>query len=155
MKGVSPIIAVVLLIAFTVTVGGILSVWLTGYTRSTTETVESRTEKTVKCSQSYLKIKEAKYYSNNITILVYYESGRENLENLTMEAISGVIKNTSQIYLNTSGEYISPGDSFVGSIDTTGGVTTPEYVRVKAICLDEIAVLAECESGETCMVAGS
>ena len=36
MKGISPMIATVLLLAFTIAVGGIISVWLTGMTRTQT-----------------------------------------------------------------------------------------------------------------------
>ena len=36
MKGISPMVATVLLLAFTVAVGGIISVWMTGLTRTQT-----------------------------------------------------------------------------------------------------------------------
>lgn len=45
MKGISPFIAIVLMIAIVMGIGGIVSIWLTGSTRTTTAIVESTTEK--------------------------------------------------------------------------------------------------------------
>jgi len=45
MKGISAFIAIVLMIAIVMGIGGIISIWLTGNARTTTAIVESATEK--------------------------------------------------------------------------------------------------------------
>ncbi len=45
MKGISPLIAIVLFIAIVIGISGIISIWLTGSARTTTAIVESATEK--------------------------------------------------------------------------------------------------------------
>ncbi len=55
-KGISPMIAVVLLVAFTVAVGGIISLWMTNYATETTGSVETASENQTKCAGTYPKI---------------------------------------------------------------------------------------------------
>jgi len=55
-KAISPMIATVLLIAFTVAVGGILSLWLTGYMTTTTGVVETATTNQTKCVGTYINV---------------------------------------------------------------------------------------------------
>jgi flagellin-like protein len=147
MKGVSPMIATVLLIAFTIAVGGIISIWLTGYTRTTTEAVGGGTEKQIKCAASILKIKDVSNTSQNVTILVYYESGSESLSNITCEALGGGHSNST----NVNGTK-SPGDSFycpVIDFNTTN-LGPLEVVRAKGMCLGEIPISVDCKPTQAC-----
>jgi len=52
MKGISPMVATVLLLAFTVAVGGIISVWMTGLTRTQTAGVTTAAQ----CASTRLDI---------------------------------------------------------------------------------------------------
>ncbi|MCS7135077.1 MAG: hypothetical protein NZ893_01390 [Candidatus Aenigmarchaeota archaeon] len=56
MKGVSPLIATVLLIAFTLSIAGLLGGWLSGLTKTQTETIEKSSEETMNCTGSVLSI---------------------------------------------------------------------------------------------------
>lgn len=58
MKGISPIIATVIIIAFTIAVGGIMSVFSTGLLESTTQTVEEQVEEHVSCQDTQFKIEK-------------------------------------------------------------------------------------------------
>jgi flagellin-like protein len=49
-KGVSPLIGAVLLIGFTMLVAGIITFWISGFTKSTTEKIGGGGETLVKCS---------------------------------------------------------------------------------------------------------
>jgi flagellin-like protein len=91
MKGISPIIATVLLISFAVGVAGIVSIWLTGFTGDTTEMTTERGNKITECTGVSLEVKSVTdsgilYLNPSIktitNITVYDESGR----NLTYNA---------------------------------------------------------------------
>jgi len=56
MKGVSPLIATVLLIAFTLSIAGLLGGWLSGLTKTQTETLEKSSQETMNCTGSVLNI---------------------------------------------------------------------------------------------------
>lgn len=55
-KGISPIVATVLLIAFTLAVAGLLGGWLTSLTKTQTDTIEQGTTKAVNCSSAVIDI---------------------------------------------------------------------------------------------------
>ena len=82
-------IAVVLLIAFTVAVGGILSVWLSTLSTTQTAIVSPGTEKQVRCAASALKVSQVRYPTgtgrSSVNVSVIYDSGTESLSNITVE----------------------------------------------------------------------
>jgi len=149
MKAISPMIAVVLLIAFTVAVGGILSTWLSTLATTQTSTVSSGTEKQVRCAASSISILEVRYPSGsgngNVNITVRYDSGVESLANITAETTA-----RGEIDQATSPAVVSPGESRVITIGSAN--FPPEFVSAKGICRTSVAITAECKSGETCMV---
>ena len=171
MKAISPMIAVVLLIAFTVAVGGILSVWLSTLSTTQTTIVSSGTEKQVRCGASSLIIKEVRYnatqpcslcnISHYVNTTIRYESGTEVLSpNVTLEVISRGTRNTSTHVVT-----LAPGQSYTNFTNvttsantlTTGGFIVaipPELVRVRTFCQTNIPVTAECKSGQPCMIGG-
>jgi flagellin-like protein len=164
MKGVSPMIAVVLLIAFTVAIGGIISIWLTSLASTQTSTVSSQAEKQIKCASSTITIKEAKYtnMSSLVNITVTHETGTEKLYNLSIEVSGGGFTSRNMttgayaggIYaFNTTGDPFERGASIQLSINTSIGSATipPEYVRARVYCQTDIAIVAECKSGQSCM----
>lgn len=66
-KGISPLIATVLLIAFTVGVAGIVSVWLTGFTKTSTESVEEQSTTQLTCVYGGVSLRNLKYANTNIS----------------------------------------------------------------------------------------
>lgn len=152
-KAVSPLVATVLLVAFTVAIGGILSVWLSSFTKTQTATVESSSEKQIKCAASTLTIKEATYKGTIINVTTYYDSGTEVLNNFTVYVTGGGYTNssgTSYVYIN-----MLPGEANVTSISVVGGASIPpDYVRAVAFCQNKTAVVGECKAGQPCMKAG-
>ncbi|MDI6825713.1 MAG: hypothetical protein QMD36_00765 [Candidatus Aenigmarchaeota archaeon] len=61
MKGISPVIASVLLIAFTIAVAALYSGWITSFTKRTTEEVGERSEKRVTCTYGGIALDDVKY----------------------------------------------------------------------------------------------
>jgi len=90
MKGVSPLIATVLLIAFTVAAAGIISSWLQGFTRSTTNTVTSQSQSELTCSYAGISLSSLKYSASDFSL-----SGK--VENTGKVGIGGIIM---QIFFN-------------------------------------------------------
>jgi flagellin-like protein len=80
MKGVSPLISSVLLIAFAIVVAGLYSGWITSFTKTTTEEVQEQSEKKVTCSYGGIALDNVKY-------------------NNTSGNISGTVENTDLINL--------------------------------------------------------
>ncbi|MEM5766043.1 MAG: archaellin/type IV pilin N-terminal domain-containing protein [Candidatus Aenigmatarchaeota archaeon] len=131
-KAVSPMIATILLIAFTVAVGGIISVWLTTYTRTTGASVSTATEDQIKCSGTYPYI-----YSVTGTAIFVTNPGSENITNITCLAGDG---------------------SNLGSVSdlTPGALASKLWTRgsnTSVICTGKcrsIGVSGECRTGQTC-----
>lgn len=85
-KGVSPLIASILLIAFTVAVGGIISIWITGFTTTQTEIVKEKSSSSLICSYggiSFVKT-DLKYDCNTGRLA----GSVENTQSITLGNIS-------------------------------------------------------------------
>lgn len=84
MKGLSPLVATVLLIAFTVGVGGIISVWISGFTQTSSGIVSKEGENQIICSNGAIDLSNLKYCNNNISGIVK-NNGRVALGNITLQ----------------------------------------------------------------------
>ena len=172
MKAISPMIAVVLLIAFTVAVGGILSVWFSTLTTTQTTIVGSATQNQIVCASVDLAIREVRLNITNpnpgsiisgkyVNITMKYDSGTAILTpNVTGEVIFRGERNTTTVTKD-----LSPGESYVISVNVSrttftnstvnGGITgVPEVVRIRTWCQNtSVSIIAECKSGQPCMLA--
>ena len=63
MKGVSPLVATVLLIVIVVSLGGVIFSWMSGFTTQSTNRMQNRTAEVVDCTGAATKI-EAVYLRN-------------------------------------------------------------------------------------------
>ncbi|MBI2547245.1 MAG: hypothetical protein HYW23_02250 [Candidatus Aenigmarchaeota archaeon] len=86
MKGISPLVATVLLIAFTVGVGGLISIWVTGFTQTSTSTVSKSGQTQIICSNGAISLTSLKYCNNNISGIIKND-GRITLGNMTLQTI--------------------------------------------------------------------
>ncbi len=87
-KGISPIIATVLLIAFTVSVAGILITWLSGFTQSTTQTVGSTSTTLVVCSQGQVNVGSLVFSNGSLTLSgLIQNQGQIALGNISVNVI--------------------------------------------------------------------
>lgn len=82
-KGISPLIAAVLLIAFTMAVAAILTAWVTSFTQRTTEDVGNSSEELVSCSFAGLSIYDAIYDGENVTVSLA-NTGTKDLTNVSV-----------------------------------------------------------------------
>ena len=83
-KGISPLIAVVLLIVFTVAISTIIIGWMNTYTKTTTSEASKNTDIVVACSKQVIVIPDSigvKINSENITIYVENAGHAETIIN--------------------------------------------------------------------------
>ena len=141
-------IAVVLLIAFTVAVGGILSVWLSTLSTTQTTIVSSGTEKQVRCSASALKVAEVRYPTGtsrgSVNVSVTYDSGTESLSNITVEISARGVTDL----VNSTGT-VTPGEA--RAVNVTANFP-PEVVSARGFCRDTVPIVGTCKSGQPCML---
>ena len=130
-------IATVLLIAFTVAVGGILSMWLTGLTTTTTSSVENTTTDQIKCASTWINV-----ISVTPTGVLVTNGGAQTITNIF--CYTGTGKNVT----NVSTSNLAPGGILAG----TWIVDTNTSILCAGKCLT-IGVTGECKSGQTCWKA--
>ncbi len=135
-KGVSPMIAVVLLIAFTIAVGGIMSVWLTGYATTTQEAVENTSTDQVKCAGTYIDV-----ISVTSTGVIITNRGSQPIS-------------TIQCYTSDGTAIPQDAGGFGGLSSGVSNSTTWERVsNTSIICAGQcrsVGVTGECKSGQSC-----
>ncbi len=121
MKGISPLIAAVLLIAFTVAIATLIMGWFSTLTRSTTTTVSNKTTEAVACSNAQISIEDVYITAGSLAT----GSARVIVKNtgFTMLAI-----NSAQLY-NTTGHNFSTGFSSVSSF-SAGSIQTISLTNV-------------------------
>ncbi len=88
-KAISPLIATVLLIAFTITIATILASWMTGFTTTQTETAGGKAREEIACAYGSLAIKSMKYNNseNKLYGEIENEMGDTDLSNITFSVI--------------------------------------------------------------------
>ena len=67
MKGISPFIATVLLIAFTIVIAGVVNFWLTSFTKTTTEVISEETSTQIICQYGGILLKSLAYNNPYLT----------------------------------------------------------------------------------------
>ena len=156
MKAVSPFIATVLLIAFTVGIAGIVGSFIYGMVKTQSEETRETGDKAAKCGSVFLDIDEVKTNSdlNPVNVTFTYSNGNEDLYNFSVYIIDSgnrVSSNSSLSPSYTQSSPLNPGRQVSWSIGTTLPSGTLFSVRVVGLCQKDYIVSAECKSGQSCM----
>ncbi len=89
-KGVSPLIAAVLLIAFTMAVAAILTAWVTTFTQEQTAQVGNQSEQVISCSGGVIDILDTNHDSENDELYITIANvGNVDFSNVTITALGG------------------------------------------------------------------
>ena len=139
-KAISPMIATVLLIAFTVAVGGILSLWLTGYMTTTTGIVETASTNQTKCVGTYIDV-----ISVGSDAILITNRGSQSISSIrcySANASSWSIGGLDAGQMNST-KWNSSGN---GGVYEAGFGTS---VTCTGNCLN-IGVTGECKTGQSC-----
>jgi flagellin-like protein len=138
-KGISTIIATVLLIAFTVAVAGILSSWLTSFTTSSTQTVKSQSDAELTCSYGGISLDSLKYsggyLSGNIDNTRTISLGGLTIQiiftNKTIQNVKLCSTGTTTVSCSISNASLSPRETTTFNITTTSDYDT---IRIYTNC---------------------
>ena|SRR3989344_5682509 len=99
-KGLSPLIAAVLLIAITVAIGTLIGGWFSTFTRTTTDKVSNRTTEAIDCTSANINIED-----------VYVIAGLNGVTRV-------IVKNTGfsdDMTIQSAQAYNKTGSNFTGS----------------------------------------
>lgn len=113
-KGISPLIAAVLLIVFTVAISTIVVNWLRDYTTETTSSVGDTSQEVLECAKQNLQI-------SNIYLTINTTAGGEDIVKATLKNTGSVNFTVSSAYVyDTSGDFCSLipiGDVSAGNVE--------------------------------------
>ncbi len=143
MKGVSPLIAVVLTIAFTVGVAALISGWLTVFSKSSTGIVESQSTTKINCNYGGIRIVDDSMKcgftgSSDRLNFTIENTGTINLYNFTGEIyLNGIIYSYDTYNAMTnaplsSGSPIKPNERKTLVVNITDNLASanPDWVRI-------------------------
>lgn len=158
-KGVSPLIATVLLIAFTIAVGGLISIWLTGFTQTTTQSVGTQASNSITCSNGGITLSSLGYCNGNLTGIIT-NIGSISLGNLTLTVIFTNSSNTQVLYLKLLGSTVnatpsccanlSLSPSMIQSFNFTIGGSNYNLFRLTSNCTGVLATADSSSVPVTC-----
>jgi len=137
MKGISPMIATILLVAFTVAVGGLISVWMSSFTKNTQSNVEAASYNQTRCSGTYIDVS-----SVTSTSVIITDRGDQTISNIRCFTSDGTELNftgTATLQSLTAGQ--SASKAFTRSSNTS--------VFCSGTCLS-VGVTGECKSTSSC-----
>jgi len=142
-KGISPLIAAVLLIAFTVSISMIVMGWFGTFTRTTTTNITETSKTAVSCATASIEIDHV-YVDNtaNITKFVVENTGQVNL---TVNAL--IVNTTGGMCINNSDTPVGAGKMATISMSNCTGITNTTFSKalVTTSCpgiTDEVTLLS-------------
>lgn len=113
-KGISPLVASVLLLAVTLSAASIFSGWGPNLVRLVTDETDKQTNTTIDCSQAGVEIISAKYFSSDSeTSIVLSNTGRSDLDELRAAAWQ------NNLPMNETTTSLVQGNQTVVNITTT------------------------------------
>ena len=154
MKGISPFVASIMLIAFTVAAGAIISLWFTSFSQKTTAGVGEQTSAVSKCTGA-LKIT---FVSRNMSIVELTTSGVDGVN------ITSFVDSKGNIMFKHDGFELDDAMSiaqlnFTNDTGTYEGATNQtvsgnaQWVKASGICeynQQVVPVEAVCYKGQSC-----
>jgi len=138
MKGISPLMAVVLLVAFTLAVAVVIGGWLTSVSRQETEIAGEALLTQVNCSKAVLSIIDVTCTDTDLTIAIA-NLGPIELTNPSFYA--RLSNGTSSTWSTTA--TISSGGQLLDTTSPNWDGGTLDYVSVTALCGGASGISAE------------
>ena len=131
-KGISDFIATILLVAFAVAIGGLVSIWLTQTISKSTGAVE--VSNATLCAGAYISVDEV-----TSTNIIYSNPTQQTISSMTSIASDGQTPTLTTTSL-TTGQ--------VANQSWTRGTNTS--ITLRGLCRASIPVSGSCESGLAC-----
>jgi flagellin-like protein len=158
MKGISEIVATVLVIALVVFIGGIVGIFVMNFTKSQTGLTQHSSENMAKCGNVILTIDDVKTDADldPVNVTFTYSVGTEDLYNFSVFIMDIHVNLNSTSSLSptyNATNSLRVGKQVFWSISTSGWglYGSLSHVRVQGLCKTDYPVTADCKSGEACM----
>jgi flagellin-like protein len=120
-KAVSDMIATVLLIAFTVAVAGIVSVWITGFTSDSTGQVSDETTRQLYCAYAGVSVSSLSYCGGYFSGVVT-NTNMKDIGNITLQIIfDNSSSQTIKLNASTSAVFMSLTPRAIDSFNVSIG----------------------------------
>lgn len=127
MRGISPLIAAVLLVAFTMAIAGIMAAWATTFAQGRLNEAG--------CALS-LRVLDLKFTTGNVSVRVINENNNLNLTDLKFSLLySDSKKNRENLLLkeyNGESDPLAPSERQTVIINTTDNATEPTEIEIVA-----------------------
>ena len=115
MKGISPLVATVLLIAITMTIAGVLAYWASGFVRSSLP-ASNQTQQVQECSGENFDILSSNYNSSTSSLIVILQNKADTTVNI---ANATFIYSDGTVYSQNIGQSLPAGNAIIG-VTVTG-----------------------------------
>lgn len=140
-KGISPLVATVLLIAFTMAIATLLSLWLSSFTTKTSETVEKEAEKQLACSRGGVSLSDLRFNStynwlsgrieNTRSIALGDHSLQIVYTNFSTQKIGLCLSGSTTVACSVSNLTLSPGELSYFNVSISSNY---DKIRVNTNC---------------------
>ena len=142
MKAISPMIAIVLLIAFTVGVGGLVSIFVTGLTTTSTGITSNQSEALTRCAGAWINV-----YSVTNASVFYSNPNSQTLTGVVIVYTNGNSQSATDATL-------SPGESGLTS-PANGTIPAPLHtpntsIIVRGQCQTLVTAEGKCTNSQDC-----
>ena len=132
-KGVSPLIASVLLIAFTLSIGAFMSTWLQEITKK--QTSEAAENSKPECQFANLNIQNVTFTNSTTKLRIDVEN--TGTKSVAIRSVRIIYSNDSNAEANFSRTTINAGDSYVLTMyNTTDNASINENIRKLRLVTD-------------------
>jgi hypothetical protein len=140
MKGLSPFISVIMLIAISIAVAGIFSGWFTNFVKTTSKSIEEQSSTKIICSNAGIALENVRYNTTSGNITGY-------VRNTDIVALGDIdieifLTNATRIFLDKN-MALAPGeqDVFVYNLNTR----EYDFLRVKTNCSNVYSQISSSE----------
>ena len=125
-KGISPILASILMVAFTVAIAGFVSSWMSQTTKTATENAVNNSDSD--CIYAAIEANDA-YFNSSGTEKLKFNLRNTGAKTLTVDKIRVNAKNTSTVMF-TNKYTLYAGDELPVSLQITSEILNISYVRI-------------------------
>ena len=160
MKGISPLVATVLLIAFTIGVGGLISIFVTGLTTTSTGITSNQSEGLTKCAGTWINVYRVTnttiFYTNPtsetiIGLTAVFSDGKKGVTILDQSLAIGE-SNFTDITNSTSNNGAAQ-TGLTGIKPGIGGAAGNTSVSLRGLCQSAVTAEGKCKQGQACWEA--
>jgi len=144
LKGISPLVATVLLIAFVVAVAGIIATWINGFARTQTQLVSDQSTLSITCSYGDVNMKNLVFQSASTRLAGSVENnGQIALGNLTLNII---YQNATSQVINLCTAAVGAASCSVSNLTLTVAQQTAFNVTIWGSNYDSVKMVTNCST---------